>query len=261
MARIYGPDTAKALQIINDWIAAGDTHADLVFNKLKLTRLPPLPPNLEKLNVTNVHIKEITELPPGIRSIHVCFTSLERICVLPPSLTAVTLNFSKLKVLPAPLPPNLEVLYCVDSQISSIPPLPSTLVGISVHSNNRLKELPALQQCRIVWLNIYNTPIQLVPTLPESLQSIYAEKCPNLMIEMKNPNTIDFYRAQWAELYNRNRFLSKMRILKEDLMAAAWHPRKVWTWIKAGRFVGLSQYGEEEHDYSVLNMMAGYESD
>jgi len=50
----------------------------------------------------------------------------------------------------------------------------------------------------------------------------------------------------------------QMSRLKEELMAAAWHPRRVWSWIKAGRLIRYID-GEPENDYSVLDMMCGYD--
>jgi hypothetical protein len=59
---------------------------------------------------------------------------------------------------------------------------------------------------------------------------------------------------------NKFNCIRACRTIKEELVAVAWHPDRVWKWIKAGRYLGLVN-GEPEHAYNVLNMMAGYESD
>ena len=51
---------------------------------------------------------------------------------------------------------------------------------------------------------------------------------------------------------------ARMLVLKEDLMAAAWHPDRVAAWLRAGRLVGYID-GEEEHAFDVLDMMCGYD--
>jgi hypothetical protein len=63
-------------------------------------------------------------------------------------------------------------------------------------------------------------------------------------------------------LFTVNKFncIRACRTIKEELVAVAWHPDRVWKWIKAGRYMGLVN-GEPEHAYNVLNMMAGYESE
>jgi hypothetical protein len=61
-------------------------------------------------------------------------------------------------------------------------------------------------------------------------------------------------------MVNKFNCVRACRTIKEELVAVAWHPDRVWKWIKAGRYMGLVN-GEPEHAYNVLNMMAGYESD
>jgi hypothetical protein len=61
-------------------------------------------------------------------------------------------------------------------------------------------------------------------------------------------------------MVNKFNCIRACRTIKEELVAVAWHPDRVWKWIKAGRYLGLVN-GEPEHAYNVLNMMAGYESE
>ena len=61
-------------------------------------------------------------------------------------------------------------------------------------------------------------------------------------------------------MVNKFNCIRACRTIKEELVAVAWHPDRVWKWIKAGRYMGLVN-GEPEHAYNVLDMMAGYESD
>ena len=61
-------------------------------------------------------------------------------------------------------------------------------------------------------------------------------------------------------MVNKFNCIRACKTIKEELVAVAWHPDRVWKWIKAGRYIGLVN-GEPEHAYDVLDMMAGYESD
>jgi hypothetical protein len=61
-------------------------------------------------------------------------------------------------------------------------------------------------------------------------------------------------------IVNKFNCIRACKTIKEELVAVAWHPDRVWAWIRAGRYLGLVN-GEPEHAYNVLNMMAGYDSD
>jgi hypothetical protein len=74
-------------------------------------------------------------------------------------------------------------------------------------------------------------------------------------------NRTDFIKDELLMNVKKRQCIRNCRAIKEELVSVAWHPTKVWAWIKAGRVVGKLQNGELEHDYSVLNMMAGYDSD
>jgi hypothetical protein len=67
-------------------------------------------------------------------------------------------------------------------------------------------------------------------------------------------------RDDLMTMVNKFNCIRACRTIKEELVAVAWHPDRVWKWIKAGRYMGIVN-GEPEHAYNVLNMMAGYESD
>jgi hypothetical protein len=61
-------------------------------------------------------------------------------------------------------------------------------------------------------------------------------------------------------MVNKFNCIRACKTIKEELVAVAWHPDRVWAWIRAGRYLGIVN-GEPEHSYNVLNMMAGYDSD
>ena len=70
----------------------------------------------------------------------------------------------------------------------------------------------------------------------------------------------DIIRAELLVVVNKFNCIRACKTVKEELVACAWHPDRVWKWIKAGRYLGEVN-GEPEHAYNVLNMMAGYDSD
>lgn len=253
----HGPDTQHALQLINDWIAVGDVDATLRFYSLRLKSLPPIPRTVRRLTIGHVQIRHITELPPNLISLDIMETPLVSICTIPATVNSLFITFSELRELPGPLPRDLRTFYCLSSKIKKLPPFPKDLVAISIQKNPNLHEIPPLPTKKLNWVNISYTPIRVI-NIPECVSEIYTEKCPNLLVERIKNESMQSYRDRWFEVMNTRRGVPRMRLLKEELVAVMWHPKRVWSWIKAGRLVGYID-GEPEHDYSVLDMMAGHD--
>jgi hypothetical protein len=251
----YGPDTALALDTINTWVRLGDVHMYLRLSHMNLTSLPPIPPTVQRLTLGHLKIKHITTLPPNLLSFEIHDTPIETICRIPDTVEALFINFTNLKELPGPLPPNLCTLYCLGSKIKKLPPFPSELVAISIQKNPNLHEIPPLPTKKLSWIQLSDTPIRVL-SVPDSVTSVYDMHCPNLLIHTIQNETMDSYRARWFEVMDTRRGVPRMRLIKEELVSVMWHPRRVWSWLKAGRLIGYIN-GEPEHDHSVLDMMAG----
>ena len=70
----------------------------------------------------------------------------------------------------------------------------------------------------------------------------------------------DLIREELMITVNKFNCIRACKAVKFEIFAAAFHPDKVWKWLKAGRYLGTVD-GEPQHDFNVLNMMAGYDSD
>jgi Leucine-rich repeat (LRR) protein len=68
----------------------------------------------------------------------------------------------------------LEILYCNDNQLTSLPTLPENLKELCC-SNNQLTSLPALPQ-NLETLNCNNNSLNSLPILPENLETLYCYK-------------------------------------------------------------------------------------
>jgi len=73
-------------------------------------------------------------------------------------------------------------------------------------------------------------------------------------------NRTDFIKDEFMLALTKKNCIKACLTIKEELMATAWHPDRVSKWLNAGRYIGDVD-GEPQHDFSVLNMMAGYDSD
>ncbi len=70
-----------------------------------------------------------------------------------------------------------------------------------------------------------------LPKLPQSLKYLDCSDCPNLLIQRNEGESIQDYDARWEEWREKKRTQERCLAIKEELMAAAWHPRRVERWI------------------------------
>ena len=102
---------------------------------------------------------------------------------------------------------------------------------------------------------------ELTNELKEELENLQEEFIDDFYDEFERTvNRTHFIKDEFMFVLNKINCIRACKTIKEDLMAAAWHPDRVWKWLKAGRYIGMVD-GEPQHDFHVLNMMAGYESD
>jgi hypothetical protein len=78
--------------------------------------------------------------------------------------------------------------------------------------------------------------IKLLPRLPLTLEHLRIDKTP-LFIRGQRGDTPTTYAARWNEFWDSMvRQQERCAAVKEDLMAAVWHPRRVEKWLEAGRW-------------------------
>ena len=156
--------------------------------------------------------------------------------------------------------------------LTTLGPLPPTLRKLTISGCPNLTSLPSLPK-RLYWLDVMKCPaLTVIPPLPSGFTTLLASdsgllRCPVLppVIQVVHvPPTcldcrvIDFtatlaaQRHPWGIptmksgidlLLNFQRNQTRMALLKEELMMAAWHPTRVSKWLL---------HGEE-----VLDMMMG----
>lgn len=107
------------------------------FSKLRLSTLPPLPPDLKALDVSKNGLTALPEhLPQGLQELNVSRNKLSALPEhLPQGLQKLYVNQTKLTALPKYLPQNLKFLWVKGCGLSS-----KALVGL-MQSNISIKEL------------------------------------------------------------------------------------------------------------------------
>ena len=130
----YGPDTPKLLRML-DQIRRSRKDESLELFRINITSLPEsLPDNLTKLDCSNVPM------------------------------------FARL---PQILPPRLKILAIANTQVSELPPLPSTLTNLNCEGTN-ITSLPDPLPPNLTMLNFSRTQISHIPKLPSSLRYLLA---------------------------------------------------------------------------------------
>lgn len=238
---------------VYEWSCRTVDHMPLRLTGLRLTEVPVdlIPRGARGLNLSNTEITNPdypAEIPAHIRNLQhdrfqgttlrgLHLTDLHSLvlqdCPNLESLESLPLTLKKLTVyrcpvfkrLPDVLPPGLEWLTVDDCPaLTTLPPLPPTLTALlAMHSGvTRLPRLPdgiervyiphACFEARLLdfqWgTNKLGWPI-LVPPLP-----VRAEQAVSL-----------------------TRTLARTKYLKEELMMAAWHPKRVEAWLTQGEEV------------------------
>jgi hypothetical protein len=108
----YGPDTDKLMECINRGLGTA-----LQIYSMNITSLPPLPPTLKYITLSNVaSIQSLPELPPSLEVLVICFTNITSLPFLPPSLKYLRLENTKITVLPE-LPTSLIDMYIRDTNL------------------------------------------------------------------------------------------------------------------------------------------------
>ena len=175
---------------------------------------------LEATDKLIIHNLNITSLPP-----------------LPKSLKYLDCKDTPLTELPV-LPNSLKRLWCENTQITKLPILPDSL-GILSCTDTPLTELPTLPP-KLFWLDINTPHITILPEIPPSLQTLGYINCPNLVIKRQNIEFVRDYEQRWKpvreEMLYKPRIQARCAAIKEELMAAAWHPRRVEKWLEIGGF-------------------------
>jgi hypothetical protein len=229
----YGPDTAELLRRIRT-IGNRDT---LMLNGLNITSFPELPNKVKTVYCSCSQVSRFPEFSYNLRHLFCFNTQLTEISELPLKLQTFMCGSRFITSLP-PLPDTLVALY-VTAPLKSLPELPNGLKTLKC-VNTKLSTLPTLPdslQC----LNCTNSQITELPELPAGLVELICYNVP-LILKRRDNESIADYNLRWREWKkqraeeqaSKQRIQERHKLLKEEIVAAAWHPRRVERWLDQG---------------------------
>ena len=148
------------------------------------------------------------------------------------------LDVSGLNITSLPdLPSDLKRLDCNNTQLTSLPTLPSSLVWL-ICSYTSITSLPTLPS-GLIYLDCYFTNITSLPTLPSSLIYLYCFYNSLRIYQNKNESIHD-YEQRWKPIReedaSKKRCQDRCFAIRNELMAAAWDPKRVEKWLEIGGF-------------------------
>lgn len=137
------------------------------------------------------------------------------------------------------LPPALKILDLSEQRIEWLPKLPETLEVLKLTNCSNLKELPELPPTLRV-LDIQNCrKLETLPDFPDSLQELWAGGCTKLPQDIYQsfswwdlPRWIRNQQKEKREKESRERVQTRCRELRQEIVAAAYHPRRVERWLE-----------------------------
>jgi hypothetical protein len=260
MPKFFGKDYQAAVELVRTRPDPSVFHC----RYMMLGTLPPLPPEIRNLYAGTTGLQAIDELPPYLEVASFALNTLHSIrCPFPPTLRSLNLTDTMILSLPA-LPEGLEELFVGGTSLTELPSLPRSLRHLSV-SCSKIRSLPPLPE-KLARFDMCRTRIEdlewIPPTLrhffanhnqlrevPEGFQALlplnsstggpcYIELQPAAYLSPMEPDesAIGWWHRLVREKRQRQRARAEARIapIKEELIAAAWHPRRVAGWLEAG---------------------------
>lgn len=228
----HGPDTNELLRDVERANTTG-----MLSIWLNITNLPPLPDTLKELSIYHTPITSLPTLPSTLEKLILIETLITELPLLPSTLKKLYINpLHNLGItqLP-PLPPTLVYLSCITNySLTELPPLPSSLQKLYC-GWTQITELPPLPDS-LLEFGCQNTLLTELPSLPSSLTWLNCSDCPNLIIQRTEGESIQDYNKRWEEWreeqLSNTRCQSRCLAIKEELIAAAWHPDRVEQWLE-----------------------------
>jgi Leucine-rich repeat (LRR) protein len=132
----------------------------------------------------------------------------------------------------------LEILYCDDNYLTSLPPLPESLRLLSC-LRNKLRSLPPLPQTLEYLFCSYN-PLTYLPQLPQNLLNLYCDKTGLNSLPVLPPNLLQLYcvgnnltslpklPSTLQRLHCSHNKLTSMPKLPESIISFTYYFNPIW---------------------------------
>lgn len=216
----------------------------LCCESMNLESLPSdLPATLNDLNCSGNRIRVLPDvLPPSLVRLNCSRNILESLPPLPSNLSFLCCSHNQLRELPSALPSRLRVLNCAQNQICILPSLPDWLRTLNF-SNNPIETYPHVSEHVYVkisrdgeYFKALGTPkyvlrsgITVFPPSIDYVPFINDDAYASMMYTENNYEESDILDCV-LEVQRQVMGRAFLKTIKEELIAATWHPRRVEAW-------------------------------
>jgi hypothetical protein len=214
-----------------------DAYGNTIFPKT--TSFPHIPKDVTRLEVRSHDFNKYVQFHEGIRWLDISGSATSYEFIFPNSLEALiwrdsncewyTGKFSDL--------PNLKQLDWSGRDFTYLPALPPTLEILQLENCRQLKALPRLPEGLRV-LDIRGCKnLKTLPEIPASVQEIWCGGCDSLRPSWIRENASNYWDLpKWIraeqEKAVKERIQKRTRELRQEIVAAAYHPRRVEKWLE-----------------------------
>ncbi len=214
-----------------------DRWGNAVFPKTR--SFPSIPKDVTRLEVRSHEFPCNVGFHEGIRWLDISGSVTEHEFLFPQSLEVLiwresncdwyTGKFSHL--------PNLKQLDWSDRDFMYLPELPPTLEILQLENCRELRSLPRLPEGLRV-LDIRGCKkLKTLPEIPDSVKEIWCGGCDSLRPTWIREHAVNYWDIpKWLraeqEKERKNRIQKRSRELRQEIVAAAYHPRRVERWLE-----------------------------
>ena len=208
-------------------------YGDIVFPKTE--SLPTIPDTITHLDLSGNDFVRDVFIPDTVRWLNVSATNYAASMIdVPDTLETLIYTHNSTTWCPA-FPPGLKYLNVSDLGVYTLPPLPPTLEVLVVKNCYNLTRLPELPHTLRVLDMQGCHDVKTLPDFPDSLEELWAGACRGLPAEIRNsfswwdlPRWIRVQQQEVAKVRQQKR----TRALRQEIVAAAYHPTRVERWLE-----------------------------
>lgn len=214
-----------------------DRWGNTVFPKTR--SFPPISKDVTRLSVKSHEFPCNVGFHEGIRWLDISKSACDGEFVFPKSLEVLIWRDSNCEWYDGKFShlPNLKQLDWSNRNINYLPELPKTLEILQVQNCTELTELPSLPEGLRV-LDIRGCKrLKTLPEIPESVEEIWCAGCSSLRPRYIVEESWSYWSiAEWIrhdhEEERKKRIQKRTRSLRQEIVAAAYHPRRVERWLE-----------------------------
>jgi len=215
-----------------------DSHGNVIFPKTR--SFPPIPKEVTRLTLKCHDFPGSVGFHEGIRWLDISGSACDGEFRFPKSLEVLIWQNSNCQWYEGKFShlPNLKQLDWSFRPITHLPALPKTLEVLQLHDCMELTELPPLPEGLRV-LDIRGCKkLKTLPEIPESVQEIWCTGCSSLRPRWIVEDAFSYWDVpKWFRAHQqteiRERVQKRTRMLRQEIVAAAYHPRRVERWLEA----------------------------